>query len=218
MENSFAQLDLVPQTKQLLSLMTIVRDRSTDRQRFVFASDRVFRLLIEEGLSKLPYRPKTVIAPTGVEYQGFEFAEKICGVSIIRAGESIEAALRQVCEGVRIGKILIQRDEETARPMHFYTKLPKDIGQRHVLLLDPMLATGGSAAKAIEILIDHGVPEQKIVFICMVAAPEGVAAITTRFPKLKIVAAALDSHLNERNYIIPGLGDFGDRYFGTTDD
>ena len=144
-----------------------------------------------------------------------EFQGSICGVSIMRAGESMEQGLRDCCRSVRIGKILIQRDEETALPKLYYSKLPKDIDQRFCLLLDPMLATGGSANKAIEVLIDNGVKEERIIFINLVACPEGIEAVVTKFPKLKIVTAAVDAGLNERKYIIPGLGDFGCRYFGT---
>jgi len=137
-------------------------------------------------------------------------------VSIVRAGESMESGLRAVCKAVRIGKILIQRDEETALPKLYYAKLPTDISQRHVLLLDPMLATGGSATKAIEVLQEHGVPEDKIMFLNLIAAPAGIRNIRQRFPKLRIVTTAIDESLNEKKYIVPGIGDFGDRYFGTT--
>ncbi|KAG8218205.1 uracil phosphoribosyltransferase-domain-containing protein [Butyriboletus roseoflavus] len=160
----------LPQTAQLEALYTIIRDRKTSRGDFLFYSDRVIRLLVEEGLNHLPVVPKTVETPTGSKYEGVGFEGKICGVSILRAGEAMEAGLREVCRSVRIGKILIQRDEETALPKLFYSKLPEDIASRFVLLLDPMLATGGSAMKAVEILKEHGVPEERIIFINLVAA------------------------------------------------
>lgn len=137
--------------------------------------------------------------------------------SIVRAGECMEKALQQCCRSIRIGKILIQRDEKTALPQLFYAKLPPDISERHVLLLDPMLATGGSALTAIKVLIeDHRVRESAIVFCNIVSCPEGLRAITEAYPKLKIVTAEVDSFLNSAKYIIPGCGDFGDRYYGTT--
>eukprot|EP01127_Copromyxa_protea_P002835 TRINITY_DN1276_c0_g1_i2.p1 TRINITY_DN1276_c0_g1~~TRINITY_DN1276_c0_g1_i2.p1 ORF type:complete len:159 (-),score=34.19 TRINITY_DN1276_c0_g1_i2:449-901(-) len=138
------RLFLVRQTPQVVGLHTIIRNKDTSREDFIFYSDRLNRLLIEEGLSHLPFIEKRVTTPTGDEYVGIEFNEtKLCGVSIVRAGESMEVALREVCKAVRIGKILIQRDEETCLPKLYYAKLPKDISTRFVFLLDPMLATGG---------------------------------------------------------------------------
>lgn len=128
----------------------------------------------------------------------------------------METGLRAVCKSVRIGKILIQRDEATAQPKLFYVKLPRDIAERQVLLLDPMLATGGSILKAIEELIKCGVREDKIIFLNMVAAPEGIHAVFARYPNMLIVTSEIDAGLNEMKYILPGIGDFGDRYFGTT--
>ncbi len=127
------------------------------------------------------------------------------------------SAVRSVLPASSVGKILIQRDETTEekRAVLMYSKLPKNIATSQVLLLDPMLATGGSAASAIEVLRSAGVPEDRIIFINLLAAPEGIAFLKERAPAVKIVTAAIDSHLNSHKYIIPGLGDFGDRYFGT---
>ncbi|KAF8211825.1 PRTase-like protein [Mycena galopus ATCC 62051] len=177
----------LPQTAQLEALYTIIRSKETSRGDFLFYSDRIIRLLVEEGLNHLPV------------------VKKICGVSILRAGEAMEAGLREVCRSVRIGKILIQRDEETALPKLFYSKFPQDIAKRYVLLLDPMLATGGSAMKAVEVLMDHGVPEDRIIFINLIASPEGLRTFCSKYPQLKVMG------LNEKAYIIPGLGDFGER-------
>jgi len=135
---------------------------------------------VEEGLNHLPVVEKTVVTPTSTEFEGVGFKGKICGVSIMRAGESMEQGLRDCCRSVRIGKILIQRDEETALPKLYYSKLPPDIDDRYVLLLDPMLATGGSAIKAIEVLLANGVKEDKILFLNLVAAPEGIEAVTKK--------------------------------------
>ncbi|TNY18258.1 uracil phosphoribosyltransferase-domain-containing protein [Rhodotorula diobovata] len=203
----------LPRTGQLAALLTGLRNKETSRGAFVFYADRVNRLLVEEGLNHLPVLEKTVTTPTGLDYNGVGFEGKICGVSIMRAGESMEAGLRECCRAVRIGKILIQRDEETALAKLFYAKLPEDIAERYVLLLDPMLATGGSAIKAIEVLIDHGVPEERIIFLNLVSCPEGLQAMYDAYPKVKIVTAWVDEALNQQKYIVPGLGDFGDRYF-----
>jgi len=203
----------LPQTAQLEALYTIIRDKESSRGDFLFYSDRIIRLLVEEGLNHLPVLPKTVETPTGSKYEGVGFEGKICGVSILRAGEAMEAGLREVCRSVRIGKILIQRDEETTLPKLFYSKLPEDIASRYVLLLDPMLATGGSAMKAIEVLKEHGVPEERIIFINLIAAPEGLQAFCTRFPTTRVITGWIDKGLNEKAYIIPGLGDFGERRY-----
>lgn len=130
----------------------MIRDERTNRADFIFYSNRINRLLVEEALNHLPVLPHTITTPVPAEgggdrkrtYAGVKFEGKICGVSIMRAGEAMEQALRECCRSVRIGKILIQRDEETSKPKLFYDKLPEDIAERWVLLLDPMLATGVS--------------------------------------------------------------------------
>jgi uracil phosphoribosyltransferase len=122
----------------------MIRDKKTERADFIFYSNRIIRLLVEEGLNHLPVVEHTITTPVGQTYKGVKFEGKICGVSIMRAGESMEQALRECCRSVRIGKILIQRDEETSKPKLYYDKLPEDIAERWVLLLDPMLATGMS--------------------------------------------------------------------------
>ncbi|KAE8212125.1 hypothetical protein CF319_g3734 [Tilletia indica] len=203
----------LPQTNQLNACLTIIRDQKTPREQFIFYSDRIIRLLVEEGLNHLPTNPLTIQTPTGLPYTGVSFQGRICGVSILRAGEAMEAGLRECCRSVRIGKILIQRDEETAKPKLFYAKLPEDIKERWVLLLDPMLATGGSALQAIKVLIDHGVKAERILFLNLVASPEGLEAIYKEFPEVRTISGWVDEGLDEKSYIIPGLGDFGDRYF-----
>ncbi|KAI1475874.1 hypothetical protein K445DRAFT_285576 [Daldinia sp. EC12] len=203
----------LPQTPQLIALLTKIRDRKTERADFIFYSNRIIRLLVEEGLNHLPVVEHTVTTPVGRTYSGLMFQGKICGVSIMRAGEAMEQGLRDCCRSVRIGKILIQRDEETAKPKLFYDKLPEDIAERWVLLLDPMFATGGSAIMAVEVLKSRGVPEERILFLNLIASPEGVQNFATKFPKLRVVTAFIDQGLDEKNYIIPGLGDFGDRFY-----
>lgn len=123
----------------------MIRDKNTGRADFIFYSNRIIRLLVEEGLNHLPVVGQEITTPVGRTYAGVKFEGKICGVSIMRAGESMEQGLRDCCRSVRIGKILIQRDEETSKPKLYYDKLPEDIADRWVLLLDPMLATGTSA-------------------------------------------------------------------------
>lgn len=116
----------------------------------------------------------------------------------MRAGEAMEQGLRDCCRSVRIGKILIQRDEETALPKLFYDKLPEDIASRWVLLLDPMLATGGSALMAVDVLKARGVPEEHILFLNLIASPEGVGNFAEKAPKVRVVTAFVDQGLNEK--------------------
>ncbi len=206
---------LLPQTQQLRALQTIIRDKSVSREDFVFYSQRIIRLLIEAALGLLPFEKQDVETPVGEIYRGLRFYSRICGVSVIRAGETMETGLREVCRSIRIGKILIQRNRETKLPHLYYFNLPSDISKRHVLLLEPMLATGGSALAAIQVLIQKGVPEENIIFINFLSAPEGIAALFERHPRLTLVTSSIEERLNEHAYMIPGIGDFGDRFFGT---
>jgi uracil phosphoribosyltransferase len=145
---------VLPQTNQLRALHAIIRDRDARREDFVFHTGRIIHLLIETGLNFLPFEKYEVKTPVGEIYDGLRITSRICGVSIARAGESMEAELRAICPAIRIGKILIQRDKVTKLPHLYYSALPRDIAQRHVLLLDPMLATGGTALAAIQVLLD----------------------------------------------------------------
>lgn len=204
---------LLPQTNQLLGLYSIIRSKETRRSDFVFYSDRIIRLLVEKGLDQLPVEKHTVETPLGVGYEGVNFLGKICGVSIVRAGESMEQGLRDCCRSVRIGKILIQRDEETALPKLFFEKLPEDIADRYVFLLDPMLATGGSAMLATEVLISRGVKPERIFFLNLLTSPEGIKNYHSKFPEIKIITGGIDEKLDDKKRLVPGLGDFGDRYY-----
>ena len=206
---------VLPQTNALRALHTMIRDRDVRRDEFVHNSGRVIRLLIETGLDLVPFEPHPVRTPTGNTYDGLRFASGLCGVSIARAGDSMEAELRAVQPSVRIGKILIQRDKVTKLPKLFYSALPADIAERQVLLLDPMLATGGTALAAIQVLRGSGVPEEHIVFVTLLAAPEGIAAVHDRCPGVRIVTSSIEDGLNQDAFMMPGIGDFGDRYFGT---
>ncbi|BAU85838.1 uracil phosphoribosyltransferase [Streptomyces laurentii] len=208
---------LLPQTDQLRAIHTIIRDRDCAREDFVFYARRVMRLLLEHGLDLLPFTKKQVTTPVGVTYDGLEFATKICAVPVIRAGEALEGELRDIHPGIRIGKILIQRDKQTKLPHLYYSHLPEDIADRHVLLLEPMLATAGSALAAIDVLKDAGVSEDRIIMVNFISSPEGIARVGAERPHVKIVTSAVEERLNEHAFMIPGIGDFGDRYFGTTD-
>ncbi|MET9454288.1 uracil phosphoribosyltransferase [Streptomyces canus] len=208
---------LLPQTDQLRAIHTIIRDKDCTREDFVFHSRRVIRQLLEAGLDLLPFTKKDVTTPVGTTYHGLEFASKICAVPVIRAGEAMEGELRYLHPGIRVGKILIQRDKRTKLPHLYYQHLPADIADGHVLLLEPMLATAGSAIAAIDVLRAAGVPEKHIIMINFLSSPEGLRRVGTERPQVKIVTSAIEDRLNEHAFMIPGIGDFGDRFFGTTD-
>ncbi|EOY22454.1 Uridine kinase/uracil phosphoribosyltransferase 1 [Theobroma cacao] len=210
----YPNLNVIQSTFQIRGMHTLIRDRDTNKNDFAFYSDRLIRLVVEHGLGYLPFTEKQVITPTGSVYAGVDFCKKLCGVSIVRSGESMENALRACCKGIRIGKILIHREGDKGKQL-IYEKLPIDISQRHVLLLDPVLATGYSAKQAIQLLLEKGVPESQIIFLNLVSAPEGIHCVCRQFPSVKIVTSEIDVALNEELRVIPGLGEFGDRYFGT---
>ncbi|MFD5419205.1 uracil phosphoribosyltransferase [Streptomyces sp. NPDC127069] len=207
----------LPQTNQLRAMHTIIRDRRASRADFVFYSRRIIRLLLESALDQLPFDQHEAITPVGETYEGLRLGPQLCAVPVVRAGDSMLDELRQVIPDITVGKLLIQRDKTTKLPHLYYKNFPEDIANRHVLLLEPMLATGGSAKAAIEVLLDAGVEEGNIVFVNFLASPEGIEAVHAKYPLVKIVTSSIEQRLNENAFMIPGIGDFGDRYFGTTD-
>ena len=210
------KLIVLRETPQLKALYTTIRNKDTPRDKFVLSANRITRLLIEESLSLLPSTPVTVQTPCGpFEGCAMPAEDRLCAVSILRAADCMLGEVRVMMPAVSVGKILIQRNEETAEPMLMYSKLPPDVATRQMLLLDPMLATGGSAVAAVEVLVKAGVPPANILFVNIVCVKEGVEKLGAAYPEVKVVTGALDPILNEKKYIVPGLGDFGDRYFGT---
>ncbi|KAG5529996.1 hypothetical protein RHGRI_030386 [Rhododendron griersonianum] len=202
---------------QIRGMHTLIRDSQTTKHDFVFYADRLIRLVVEHGLGHLPFTEKQVITPTDSVYTGVDFCKRLCGVSVIRSGESMENALRACCKGIKIGKILIHREGDNGQQL-IYEKLPNDISDRHVLLLDPILGTGNSAVQAISLLVKKGVPESNIIFLNLISAPQGVHVVCKRFPRIKIVTSEIEVGLNKDFRVVPGMGEFGDRYFGTDDD
>lgn len=197
-------------------LLSVIRDKATSQKDYVAYSDRLMNILAEEGLARLATK-MTVVTPCG-ECDGLSppASAEICCVDIIRSGGILLEAVRKLAPDSKTAKILIQRDEETALPKLFYSKLPPGIEELKVILCDPMLGTGGSALTAIEVLKDAKVNEESILFLNVVSCPEGLKALAQKAPGVKILTAALDSHLSEHHFIVPGLGDFGDRYYGTS--
>jgi uracil phosphoribosyltransferase len=206
---------LLPQTNQLRALHTVIRDKETSGRDFEVHSRRIIRLLLEAGLELLPFEKREVTTPVGETYHGLQFPPRVCGVSVIRAGESMETELRDMIPGIPIGKILIQRDKQTKQPELLYRHLPADIGASHVLLLEPMLATGGSALAALDVLREAGVPDGNIVLVNFLASPTGLERVALAAPDVKIVTSAVEDGMNEDAFMVPGIGDFGDRFFGT---
>jgi len=199
-------------------LFAKIRSEETSNMDFSFYADRLMRILAEEGIARLAPKEVVVKTPTGDSFIGADVdASHMCAVSIVRAGDSLLGAVRACEPGISVGKILIQRDESTEdkRPVIYYSKLPKSIGEMDVLLVDPMLATGGSAKMAIKNLVEAGCSPTRIMFLNVVACPEGLQALLEAYPDVRVVTAAVDEKLNADKYICPGLGDYGDRYFGT---
>ncbi len=192
-------------------ILTQLRDERTEPARFRMLARQLTFLLAIEATRDLPVRTHPVKTPLETT-EGYSLAKAIVAVPILRAGLGMLEALTELFPDLRVGYIGLERDEQTAIARAYYCKLPP-LDNSRVLLLDPMLATGGSAAQAVEVLVNAGAEE--IVHICVVAAPEGVRLLNERFPQVRIVAASLDRGLNERKFILPGLGDFGDRLYGT---
>uniref|UniRef100_A0A2K5JZI6 Uridine-cytidine kinase n=1 Tax=Colobus angolensis palliatus TaxID=336983 RepID=A0A2K5JZI6_COLAP len=209
-------LSVLKSTPQVRGMHTIIRDKETSRDEFIFYSKRLMRLLIEHALSFLPFQDCIVRTPQGQDYAGKCYAGKqITGVSILRAGETMEPALRAVCKDVRIGTILIQTNQLTGEPELHYLRLPKDISDDHVILMDCTVSTGAAAMMAVRVLLDHDVPEDKIFLLSLLMAEMGVHSVAYAFPRVRIITTAVDKRVNDLFRIIPGIGNFGDRYFGT---
>jgi uracil phosphoribosyltransferase len=169
-------------------------------------------LMTYEITRDFPTKPKPVQTPME-QTVGVVLARPVTLVPILRAGLGMTDGVLRVLPEARLGHLGVRRNEETLEPIAYYQKLPPDIASTEVLLIDPMLATGGSGTAAVEFLKRAGVTNVK--FVCLVAAPEGIAALHAAHPEVAIYCAAVDRQLNERGYILPGLGDAGDRIFGT---
>lgn len=192
--------------------MTRLRDKNTQPKDFRQLLDQIAQLLLFEVTRDLPVRHKKVTTPLA-ETTGYELdVSGITVVPILRAGLGFLDAVMDLVPEAKVGHIGLTRDEETLQPIKYYCKMPKD-KDAEIILIDPMLATGGSAEAAITMLKQDGYKHFR--FMCLVAAPEGVAFVNRSHPEVPIYTAALDDHLNENGYIVPGLGDAGDRVFGT---
>jgi uracil phosphoribosyltransferase len=189
-----------------------LRDISTKPKKFRELTREIAALLTYEATYDLEISPRPITTPL-TEMEGVEVKEKIGLVPILRAGLGMVEGVWGLVPNAEVWHIGLYRDEETLQPVEYYNKLPVDPTVGLVLVLDPMLATGGSACATVEILKKWGVA--RIKFVSILSAPEGIKALQDQFPDVDIYTAAIDSHLNEVGYIVPGLGDAGDRQFGT---
>ena len=188
-----------------------LRDSRTEPEQFRALARNVITLLLYEATLDLPVRRGTVRTPLA-DAPSLEIEREVVAIPVLRAGLGLLAPVLELLPRVSVGYIGLERDEQTAVARIYYNKLPKLRG-KIPLLLDPMLATGGSAAQALDLIKEAG--GRDVRMICVVAAPEGVKVLEERHPEVDVYTAALDERLNDRAYIVPGLGDFGDRLFGT---
>ena len=209
------QVHVLPATPALLAAHTLIRHREASREVFTTQSRRVFRMLLETAVGLLPSEPKAVLTPAGHVFEGLVITEKACAVSVVRAGESLESELWAVVPGMRVGKILIQRNKSTKQPRLYYSHLPPNMEHQHVLLLEPMLATGGSLLAALEVLAAAGTPSSRVIAVNLLSSPPGLARVLEEHPGLTIVTSSVERDLDDNAFMVPGIGDFGDRYFGT---
>ena len=193
--------------------LAILRSKNTSVKEFRELVSEISGLMCYEATRNLPTKEVEVQTPVAVAKCRRLAGKKLAIIPILRAGLGMVDAMVDLIPAAKIGHIGLYRDPETHKPVEYYCKLPEDIGNRQVFVVDPMLATGGSAVAAIDFLKQHGC--QNIIMMNMIAAPEGVKAVQEAHPDVDIYLAALDEKLNEHAYSVPGLGDAGDRIFGT---
>lgn len=192
--------------------LSILRDVNTETTDFRAAMARIATILAYFALKELPLRQSKIKTPI-TQTKGYKIDTEIIVVPILRAGLSLVNAIINFVPDAKVGHLGMYRDETTHDPVDYYSKLPAGLSSGQVLLVDPMLATGGSADDAIGFLKKQGA--KQIRFISLISAPEGLERIQTKYPDVSIITAAIDEKLNDDAFIVPGLGDAGDRYFGT---
>lgn len=190
-----------------------LRDKSTTPTAFRRAAARITTLIAVEAMRDAPTTEVTVDTPIGPA-SGRRLADDVVVVPVLRAGLGMLDSILELAPQARVGHIGLQRDETTAVASQYYAKFPARLESSFVLMVDPMLATGGSAIAALELL--HRAGARRVHVVCIVAAPEGIAALELRFPNAQIFTPVIDQGLNAHKFIVPGLGDFGDRLYGTT--
>jgi len=193
--------------------LTKLRDKNTQPKEFRELLSEISSLMLYEVTRDLPLKEVEVKTPLGKAKGKVLNNKDLAIVPILRAGLVMAEGMLQILPSAKVGHIGLYRDPNTLQPVQYYTKLPEDINEREVIVVDPMLATGGSAIAAISILKSKEV--KNIKFVCIIAAPEGIKAFQEVHPDVEIYTAAVDEYLNDHGYIVPGLGDAGDRLFGT---
>lgn len=193
--------------------LTILRDKNTSTKDFRELVSEIGMLLTYEATRDLPLEKKEVETPICKTMAPTLKGKKFAVVPILRAGLGLVEGVLRMVPSARVGHIGMYRNEETLEPVKYFCKMPKDIAERDVLIVDPMLATGGSAAAAIGFMKEYGCTNIKLMVL--LAAPEGIERLQKEYPEVDIYCGALDEKLNEHGYIVPGLGDAGDRIFGT---
>ncbi|APX21845.1 MAG: uracil phosphoribosyltransferase [Rhodobacteraceae bacterium] len=193
--------------------LTLMREKDTSTASFRQLLREISHLLAYEVTHELPVTTKHIETPMCPMDAPVIEGKKLVLVSILRAGNGLLDGILELVPAARVGFVGLYRDEETLKPVQYYFKVPKNLEDRTVILVDPMLATGNSSAAAVDLMKEAGARD--IRFLCLLAAPEGVARMKEAHPDVPIITAALDDHLNEKGYIVPGLGDAGDRMYGT---
>lgn len=193
--------------------LTFIRDKNTGSKEFRDLVEEVAMFLAYEVTRNLPLVDCEVETPVAMARSKVIAGKKLGIIPILRAGLGMVNGMLRLIPAAKVGHIGIYRDPATLLPVEYYVKLPSDVAERELIVVDPMLATGGSAVAAIGFLKQRGA--QSIKLVCLIAAPEGIDKLHRHHPDVDIFTAAIDSHLNEHAYIVPGLGDAGDRLFGT---
>lgn len=193
--------------------LTIMRDRDTSTKSFRQLLREISQLLAYEVTRELPMTTKRIETPICPMDAPVLDGKKLALISILRAGNGLLDGILELVPSARVGFVGLYRDPETLQPVQYYYKVPEGLDDRLVIAVDPMLATGNSSVAAIDLLKKSGATN--IRFLCLLAAPEGIARMKEAHPDVPIITASVDSHLNEHGYIVPGLGDAGDRMFGT---
>ncbi|AGT33730.1 uracil phosphoribosyltransferase [Geobacillus subterraneus] len=193
--------------------LTYIRDKHTGTKEFRELVEEVATLMAFEITRDLPLEEVEIETPVSRAKAKVIAGKKLGVIPILRAGIGMVDGILKLIPAAKVGHVGLYRDPETLKPVEYYVKLPSDVEERDFIIVDPMLATGGSAVAAIEALKKRGA--KSIKFMCLIAAPEGVKAVETAHPDVDIYIAALDERLNDHGYIVPGLGDAGDRLFGT---
>ena len=192
--------------------LTRLRDKRTQPQEFRRLLDEIASLMLYEATRSFATRPVSVQTPLALA-RGFRIKRDVVLVPVLRAGLGMLDSILQLIPNARVGFIGLKREETTLRAQFYHKSLPKNLSRFEVILIDPMLATGGSAVAALDLLAEQGAKQVRLVNL--VAAPEGIRRVRKSYPQLPIFTAAIDRQLNNKGYILPGLGDVGDRLFGT---